>query len=121
LATGNLVELRLGARPIASARNLLTLLGRPEAELLRPLEEDEEEVEEEPRGAQLNLEIPQSCSGDPERDAILAAVRQGPKNLDELCVLSGLAPGRLQGLILTLTLEGIVVSDASGRIRLGTH
>jgi DNA processing protein len=117
LAAGFVVEHRLGARPVASARDLLRLLGRPEAALLGPPTEDDEELE----GPQLALEIPQSCSGDPERDAILAAVRQGPKNLDELCALSGLPPSRLQGLILTLTLEGIVVSDPSGRIRFGTH
>lgn len=116
-AAGFLVELRLGARPIASARDLLTFLGRPEAGLFRPSEGDDEELE----APQLALEIPQSCSGDPERQSILDAIRRGPKNLDELCALSGLSPGRLQPLILTLTLEGIVVSEPSGRIRLGTH
>lgn len=114
-AAGGVVELRLGARPVTSARDLLKLLGRPEADLFRPVGEDQHEVDE----SQLALEIPQSCSGDPERDAVVDALRRGPKNLDELCALSGLPPGRLQPLILTLTLEGIVVSDPSGQIRLG--
>jgi DNA processing protein len=117
LAAGCLVELRLGARPVASARDLLTSLGRPEADVFDPSPDDQDD-EVDP---QLVLEIPQSCSGDPERASILDAVRQGPKNLDELCALSGLSPGRLQPLILTLTLEGIVVSDPSGRIHLGTR
>lgn len=116
-AAGCLAELRLGARAVASARDLLTVLGRPEAALLGPCEEEEDGH----ASPQLTLEIPQSCSGDPQREAILSAVRQGPKDLEELCALSGLSPGRLQGLILTLTLEGIVVSDPSGRIRTGTR
>jgi DNA processing protein len=116
-AAGCLGELRLGARPVTSARDLLTTLGRHEAAAL----DSGPEGQDEPATAQLVLEIPQSCSGDPDRDAVLAAVRLGPKNLDELCALSGLSPGRLQPLILTLTLEGIVVSEPSGRIRLGTH
>jgi DNA processing protein len=118
MGAGCLVEIRLGARPVASARDVLTILGRPEAALLG---RDEEEGIEDPQTPPLTLEIPQSCSGDPEQATIVASLRQGPKNLDELCALSGLSPGRLQALILTLTLEGIVVSDPSGRIRIGTR
>jgi DNA processing protein len=113
-AAGCLDEIRLGASIATSARDLLVSLGRISAEPAeQPMDDDDD--------PQLALGLPQSCSGDPERETILSGLRNGHKNLDELCALSGLPPGRLQGLILTLTLEGIVVSEPSGRIRLGRH
>lgn len=117
LAHGCLEEIRLGASIVTSARDLLAKLGKVDC----PGEAPDPELDEAPADGQLRLQIPQSCSGDPERATIVNALRQGPKNLDELCALSGLVPGRLQGLILTLTLEGIVVSDPSGRIQLGSY
>jgi DNA processing protein len=115
-AGGCLEEIRLGASILVSPGDILAFFGRAPAAPHEPSFEGDEQA----RSGDLPLEIPQSCSGDSAREVILRALRHGPRNLDELCSLAGLPPGRLQPLILTLTLEGIVVSDPSGHIRLGS-
>jgi DNA processing protein len=53
---------------------------------------------------------------DPDAERLLAALERGVDEAEALCAETGLAPGRLQALLLTLTLEGIVVSGPAGRI-----
>lgn len=113
-SSGCLAEMRLGAAWIGSSRDLLVALGLEEPEPESAVRHTSER--------QLTLEpvrgLPQSCSGDPEPLGLIKSLGAGPKTLDELCSERGLTPGRLQALILTLTLEGIVVSDPSGLVRL---
>jgi hypothetical protein len=53
-------------------------------------------------------------SADPGTLAVLRAVEQGARHLDAVCAASGLTPGEAQRHVLTLTLEGVLVADASG-------
>jgi DNA processing protein len=117
---GCLEEIRLGAAWVTSAKDLLVALGlsAPPSEPSgdRPPESSLPESSERP-----TTHLPQSCSGDPERDTVLGCLALGPKTPDELCSLMGLSAGRLQALLLTLTLERIVVCDPAGQIRLTRH
>lgn len=111
---GCLAELALGAVLVTTARAVLDAAGYPAgASALLPFEP--------PGRSAPSPRLPQSCSADPERNAVILALAERPLTGDELCSLTGLSPGRLQAWLLTLTLEGIVVSCPSGRIQLRTY
>jgi predicted Rossmann fold nucleotide-binding protein DprA/Smf involved in DNA uptake len=52
------------------------------------------------------------------RAALLAVLRRGAASADEICVATGLAAGRVSELILTLRLEGVLVTHPSGRLEI---
>lgn len=54
---------------------------------------------------------------DHEAREVVEAVRAGATCADELCVRTGLPPRRIQELLLTLTLEGVLVSDLAGGLK----
>jgi len=49
---------------------------------------------------------------------VLEAVRGGAGSGDEICLATGLQAGRVSELILTLRLEGVLVTDPSGRLQI---
>lgn len=51
-----------------------------------------------------------------DRGKILGVLALGPAHPDELCRTTGLSAHRVQALLLTLTLEGILVSHPSGHV-----
>jgi predicted Rossmann fold nucleotide-binding protein DprA/Smf involved in DNA uptake len=53
------------------------------------------------------------------RSALLATVQRGASSSDEICVATGLPAGRVSELILTLRLEGVLVTDPCGRLQIG--
>jgi DNA processing protein len=116
-ALGCIAEIRLGASLLISWRDVLAELGVSSD----PAADGPDGLEGDLLPVAQTSKIPQSCSGDPDRDALVTALAKGPRNADELCSLTGVSAGRIQALILTLTLEGIVVSDPSGLIHRRTH
>ena len=116
-AQGCLAEIQMGARLVTSARDVLEAVA-----ILEPPSAGPEPNPSAPESEPLPMSrIPQSCSGDPDRDTLLSALARGELCPEELCSLTGLSPGRLQALLLTLTLEGIVVSGPSGQFKLRTN
>jgi DNA processing protein len=117
---GCLEEIRLGASWVTSAKDVLVALGLsrlpwgPAVGPAPPFLNPESSARPIPH-------LPQSCSGDPDQIALLECLVSGPKTPDELCSLMRVSAGRLQALLLTLTLERIVVCDPAGQIRLGRH
>jgi DNA processing protein len=105
---GCLAELRLGASLAASADDVLVAIGAPRALPDRRAGS----------GAQAELFEQPLSAQDPERRAVLEALAGGALYPDALVVQAGLAPPRLQAMLLTLTLDGIVVSEPSGRVSL---
>jgi DNA processing protein len=106
---GCIAELRAGAGVAASLNDVLLALGLP-----LPQAEDAEEPLSD---RQLSFDVP-DFMGDPGRTCVLEFLKKGPANPDEICRQTGIPAARVQVLLLTLTLELIVVSDPSGRVYL---
>jgi DNA processing protein len=104
-------ELRLGARVADGARDVLrhlqscrqhaVALPSPVGGSARP-----------PATAQLHLRLEES-----DEQRLLRAVAMGAGHPDEICATTGLAVGRVQGLVLTLALKGALVPGPDGRFR----
>ncbi|HET7541954.1 MAG TPA: DNA-processing protein DprA [Polyangiaceae bacterium] len=111
---GCLAELRLGAKVLLSVKDLLRALrdqnlhpvgSTPLAPgLSRPLQE--------------SLSFTETSSPVPARVAVLEAVQNGAGSSDEICLTTGLRPARVSEVILTLRLEGVLVTGPSGRLQI---
>jgi DNA processing protein len=117
-ARGCLEELRLGARPLCSVRDVLRELA---AQQIHPVAVSGPPASPR-RQLQLSLRENQNqinsstCSADAACALILETIRAGAAYPDELCARTGLPPQRLHELLLTLRLDGVLVCDASGRL-----
>ncbi|MEP7049896.1 MAG: DNA-processing protein DprA [Pseudomonadota bacterium] len=111
---GCLAELQRGARCLMGVKDLLkelaaqnqhgVLLSRGPTPLLQP--------------DQQTLNFSETSSPEQERTALLEAVLGGAGSADEICLLIGLRAGRVSELILTLRLEGVLVTDPCGRLQI---
>jgi DNA processing protein len=104
---GCIVEIGLGARVLGSARDILRSLGELRAHPVRVSPEQLELPAEGPAPAE---------SGENAAESVVEAVRRGASNIDAICVRTGLGASRVQQLVLTLTLDGVLVPDSSGRL-----
>jgi len=103
-ASGCLLEIRNGAPLATSVDDVLIALGLPKRAGAAPVR---------PARRSVFLE-----GQDPDRFSVLAALENGSIDVDALCQATGLGAARVQAMLLTLTLEGIVVSGPSGRVSL---
>jgi DNA processing protein len=140
---GCVAELQRGARPLMSYRDLLRWLqqsrlhavslaasdGRSEGCLAGPSSDPDRSG----ALASADLSLPVGpgrrsvADGDrqlsfgrllaPDQAMVLEAVQAGACHPDELCAATGLGPARVQELILTLTLSGLLATDRTGRLR----
>jgi DNA processing protein len=106
---GCVVELRLGGTPIGSARDVLEVL------------------DQRAGGTQgvpaPGAQMPESTShplADPDAERVRQVLLKCPADLDELHVRTGIPVGRLRGLLLTLTLDGVLVSSPGGQLSLSS-
>ena len=123
-SAGCLLELRAGARLVVSARDVLDAIA------LRPLPEESDMpllpgvTWDAPAAAAPDdrpSDLPPGSSSRPpndDRDALLQLLALGPRWPDEICRILGLSVPRLHALLLTLTLESVVVSGPSGCVSL---
>lgn len=118
---GCIAELKLGARPVASYRDVLAVL---EAQWLRPIRPNQA-----PDDRQLALALgsvepertaasPDSVESeaDPAAQRVLDAVRRGASHIDRVCEMTDLPAARVKCLVLTLELEGRIRSEACGAV-----
>jgi DNA processing protein len=135
----SVAEMRLGGRPLASAKDLLTWLsahghnGIPldvglERSVAEPpaLASGREPVRDDdtrrgPGPLYATGEVTERVAGrdaGPHRDIcrLVAQVKSGPKHLDELCVSLGWDAGRLHATVLHATLMGEVMRTGSGHV-----
>ncbi|HEX4478776.1 MAG TPA: DNA-processing protein DprA [Polyangiaceae bacterium] len=121
-AVGCIQELQWGAQAVGSARDvLLRLPGRNFLEKnLGDLDGVAAPVR--PPGRKFSPTLPKPPSYPPNSDEgrVVSALQTGPAYPDELARRAGLGAPRIQALLLTLTLEGVLVSEPSGRIILVT-
>jgi DNA processing protein len=111
-ALGCILELQNGAEPVASAKDVLQVLGVP-----APLKLTNGPVSDGFQPKQLELA---GSVSDPDREALLSILKNGPLDPDAICRATALPAARVQALLLTLTLERILVSQPSGRIALAS-
>ena len=113
-ARGCLAELQRGARCLMGVKDLLKELAAQNQHgvLLSP-------------GAtpsappnQQTLDFSETSSPERERSALLEAVAGGAGSADEICLLIGVGAARVSELILTLRLEGVLVTDPCGRLQI---
>jgi predicted Rossmann fold nucleotide-binding protein DprA/Smf involved in DNA uptake len=67
---------------------------------------------------QKSFDFASGCEDEPDLDRVIETIRQGAAYPDAVCVETGLVARRVQELILTLTLRGVLVADPSGRLRI---
>jgi DNA processing protein len=111
---GCLAELRLGARAVISTKDLLRELA---AQNLHAVSVGEAAP---PFGGpqQQSLSFSETSSSSDARSVMLEAVQRGASSSDEICLVTGLPAGRVSELILTLRLEGVLVTDPCGRLQI---
>ena len=128
---GCILELKAGARISASAADVLDVLGlvaraadaNRDAPPKRPRRRASDGLPAPPRlpfGPVVELTGPRTGTLDGDGNALVELLRVGPLWPDEICAGLGLSAPRVQELVLTLTLENVVVSDPSGRVVLAS-
>jgi DNA processing protein len=111
---GCLAELQLGAQVLVSVKDLLKALHAQNLHAVGSTSQASHEL----RPQQESLNFSETSPPETARAAVLQAVRLGAGSSDEICVAAGLAAGRVSELILTLRLEGVLVTDPSGRLQI---
>ncbi|HEV8246684.1 MAG TPA: DNA-processing protein DprA [Polyangiaceae bacterium] len=111
---GCIEELRLGARIVESAKDLLKQLAAANLHPLAGLDRSEPGTRRREGGAgsQLALRLPVD-----DEERVLRSIADGAAHPDEICASTGLPAARVQGLVLTLTLKGALVPAPDGRLR----
>ncbi|HEX7453475.1 MAG TPA: hypothetical protein VF294_14375, partial [Polyangiaceae bacterium] len=106
--------LRLGARAVISTKDLLRELA---AQNLHAVSVGEAAL---PFAGpqQQSLSFSETSSSLDARSAMLEAVQRGASSSDEICLATGLPAARVSELILTLRLEGVLVTDPCGRLQI---
>lgn len=111
---GCVADIKLGARPLAGKKDLLKALAALNLHAVST-----------PCGTvraglpkQQTLNFTDVSAPLAPRAAVLSAVQRGAATADEICIETGLPAGRVSELILTLRLEGVLVTHPSGRLQI---
>jgi len=111
---GCAAELNLGARPLTGEKDLFRALAEQNLHSVATVTG--------PRRPALPqqeiLNFTETSAPDAARAAVLDAVQRGAASADEICLRTGLSAGRVSELILTLRLEGVLVTHPSGRLQI---
>ena len=109
---GSLQDLERGAIPCVRPESVLRELERslclPEKSLNVP------KRKRRPAQRELSFEPRDGAKGEAKR--VLRAIEGGATDIDAICERSGLAAPAAQRHVLTLTLEGVLVADPTGRL-----
>lgn len=126
--SGCILELKAGARIAASAVDVLDVLGfapggrgvdsAAPVGVRRPASRPAPAQRQLPLGPLADEVDRRADKLGEEGNALVELLRVGPLWLDEICAGLGLSAPRVQELVLTLTLENVVVSEPSGRVAL---
>jgi DNA processing protein len=108
---GCLLELRLGGKLCTGSDDVLDAL--EESLVLPPRPKLGRAEVAEQTELPFTAPAPAGAFG-AESQLLLEAVRRGARHLDVVCERSGLSAATAQRLILTLTLEGVLVTDPAG-------
>jgi DNA processing protein len=109
---GCIEELRRGARPLASARELLADLVRRGLHAVAP------EWQPGDGEAALAPQVAAACADGDDETRVLVALGVGADHPDAIAHATGLAIARVQRAIFALTLRGALVPHGFGRVAL---
>ncbi|MEO8903758.1 MAG: DNA-processing protein DprA [Polyangiaceae bacterium] len=109
---GCLAELQRGARCLMGVKDLLRELAVQNLHGVFP----SPAATRSAASNQQTLNFSETSSPEGQRAALLEAVASGAGSADEICLLIGVGAGRVSELILTLRLEGVLVTDPCGRL-----
>ncbi len=112
--SGCLAELRLGARVLISVKDLFKALRDQNLHAVAPAPLALGAL----RPQQESLSFTKTSPHLPARAAVLEAVQNGAGSSDEICLATGLPAAGVSELILTLRLEGVLVTGPSGRLQI---
>jgi DNA processing protein len=123
LGGGCLVELELGARPLVKAAQILKTLADLRVHAVPPSPFGTDAGHAPDPGTGTNPHALAAQSGTlalpfDEGRVLLNLLRSGATHPDSLAERTGWEVRRIQQLLLTLTLDGVVVSDPAGRVRI---
>lgn len=124
---GCILELKMGARPLGSIRDLLTGLSEigvhgntDPLQLQLPLESRCGSVSTRPREKISTIGDDRStarlASADPNLEPVLRALGSGCDTVDRVCAFTGWKPPKVHGALLRLTLDGHIRVTSAGRI-----
>jgi DNA processing protein len=119
---GCALELAQGARPVASAADVLRAIGGPlfsVPAVVRVRAQQKRAVERKPPAEPPRAPAEPEAGPplDREEQALTEILDEQPRHLDQLCVLSGLPYATVARALLTLTLRAIVVQGPAGHFR----
>lgn len=106
---GCVAELKLGARPLDTPKDVLKVLHAAGAHGFAPSAQD---------SAQPANQLSEGAAG--PCDPVISALQNGAAHVDDIAQQTGLSVSAVQQRILTLSLAGVLVRDPSGRPRLLT-
>jgi DNA processing protein len=120
---GCIAELKLGARPIGSYRDVLAVLEQQGLRPIRPTTEPDDEQLELVWSATGSPRAPTAparfaSDEDPARERVFEAVKQGARHVDQVCEITDLPAPLVQCLLLALELEGRIHREACGVLSL---
>ena len=111
---GSLAELQRGARFLLTVQNLFDALSAQNLHAVgTPADAQRAQVPQ-----QESFDFTERSPPADARAAVLAAVQHGAGTGDEIGLEVGLPAGRVSELILTMRLEGVLVIDPSGRLKI---
>ena len=111
---GCLAELQRGARCLTKVEELFKALAEQNLHVVAT--SSRRAAQAHPN--QESLKFSETSPPEDERAAVSWAVARGAATADEIVLMLGLAAGRVSELILTLRLEGVLVTDPSGRLQI---
>ena len=111
---GSLAELRRGARLLITVKDLFKALSEQNLHAVGTPAEAQRAL----RPQQESFDFTETPPPADARAAVLAALQSGAGTSDEIGLEAGLPAGRVSELILTLRLEGVLVTDPSGRLKI---
>jgi DNA processing protein len=120
---GCIAELKLGARPIASYRDVLAVLeqqGLQPIASTQPADELQLELGWSPAGSAPPQALPAAVEpdDDPARQRVFDAVRQGATHVDHVCAITDLPAARVKCVLLALELDGRIRCEPCGLLSL---
>jgi DNA processing protein len=111
---GCLAELQRGARCLSRVKDLLRVLAEQNLHAVSTV--SRRAAQEHPN--QESLKFSETSPPADAPAAVRWAVECGAATADEIVLMLGLSIGRVSELILTLRLEGVLVTDPSGRLQI---
>jgi DNA processing protein len=114
---GCALELALGARAITCAADVLRALGEPVERKKKTRPKARAPASTLALALSSEHEVGSRAELSPDERAVLRVLSELPVHVDEVCEAAGLPPSRVVGLLLTLTLQAVVVEGPAGFYR----